>query len=324
MLSTLLLATALSAPALADDDPILSDPDGYDADALYEVDGPTDEAGGGGSRLDLSVPPRVRLGIWHAMNGTAWLAAPVEALFWEPGLTWTMALLGGGAGAASGLLLYPEEGLDHGRASAIITTEQLLMFNLATVGTLPSEWGEPVPFLLGAGFAGGVALGVTKTTFPEADSDRMAWGRSGMFAGLGVGALALSSTYYWQGVDYRVVLGALLIPTDLGFLAGMALQPKTGWTRGQARGMNLGAVVGGLAAFTFPVATQSRIIWDPAWVGGVVGLGVIGGGFGGFTLATRLGPRGQDRVVLNGPSPGLGFEDDGSPRMELSLVSGVF
>lgn len=287
------------------------------------------EADGGGAREDtrsggFGPGPRLRLGIWHSLNGAVWLAWPTEAAFWEPGLTWTAGTVGFVGGAASAFLARPEAGIDQARASAVITSEQLLMWNLGTLAAMPTEYGEAVPYGLAAGFLGGAVLGLTETTFPEASEHRLAWARTGMFTGLGVGALVLSATYYWTDVDARVVAAALLVPGDVGFLVGFLAQPDLGWSRNRARATNLGMVLGGVGAFVVPWSTQGQIVWDPALVGGVVGLGVVAGGLGGFVIHDRLSGRRGGRVALAGPLPTVGLSDDGQAQLQVSLLSGVF
>lgn len=319
MLSTLLLTAALSGAVEAAPVELPEVPRG----SLVEADGgarPAAEAGSSG----FGPGPRLRLGIWHGLNGATWLAWPTEVLFWTPGVTMTVGGLGLVGGVASGWLARPEAGVDHARASAIISTEQLLMWNLGALAAMPSEYGESAPFGIGAGFIGGAALGLTATTFPEASEHRLAWARTGMFTGLGVGALVLSTTYYWTDVDARVVIAALLVPSDVGFLVGFLAQPDLGWSRDRARATNLGMVLGGVGAFVLPWSTQHQITWDPALVGGVVGLGVVAGGVGGFVIHDRLSGRRDGGVALMGPLPSVGLSEDGRPQLQVNVLSGVF
>ena len=270
---------------------------------------------------EVILPARLRLGLWHGVMGAS-LLGPVgsatDTEYWR--IAGGMGLGGAVVGVASGFLINPKKGIDQADASAIITAEQLAIWNMTVLAAMPSWYGEPIPLGMAIGAGAGAFAGISGLAFPARDGDRIAWTRTGMFAGLGLGILATSASYTWI-VDHRIILGGLLLTSDLGALAGHLLQPKFGLSRAQARGANLGMGLGGAALFAVPWATQGMVLYTPAQVAWITAVGVVGGGVLGYLTLPR---RGDGPVELSGPVPSIRRDDTGALQVDLTIVSGRF
>jgi len=270
---------------------------------------------------EVILPARLRLGIWHGVMGAS-LLGPVgsstDTEYWR--IAGGMGVGGAVLGLGSGFLLNPRQGIDQADASAIITAEQLAIWHMTVLTAMPTEFGEHIPLGMALGAGVGAFGGISGLAFPARDGDRIAWTRTGMFAGLGLGILATSASYTWN-LDQRIILGGLLVTSDLGALAGHLLQPRFGLSRAQARGANLGMFVGGTALFAVPWATQGMVLYTPAQVAWITAAGVVGGGILGYLTLPRHDSK---RVEFSGPVPSIRRDATGALQVDLTIMSGRF
>lgn len=230
--------------------------------------------------------PAMRLAAWQTALGAYLLGPHMARISYDPLRTATPYFVGaaGGAvlGTGSALMMATGPGLSQGQANTVIASQQLGGWNGAAIAYLVGD--DPVSTSIGllagvgVGTAGGYLLTMADPTGGEALG-----AHSGAVWGLALGA---ASGGVMELYDDKL-LASMLVWSDLGTVAGLALAHRMDLSRSQVWAMNLGGVIGGVGTLQLIalLAASSGVDDKGLIVTGTTGT-LLGGGVG-LWLATR-------------------------------------
>ncbi|MDP6932749.1 MAG: hypothetical protein QGG40_07520 [Myxococcota bacterium] len=262
--------------------------------------------------------PMARLVGWQTAAG-AWVGlTPVfVSPVWIPdGIALASVLTGATAGAASSVVYGKRSTLTPGRASTIITAQQLGAFHGAGLSLLADERGTQVPLGITTGALLGTGVGYHLASRDPSDAMAIA-AHSGMFWGAGLGAGIMGATYAFGYSSLTDVL-PLVAAADLGALGYSKLTQKLELDRAQVRLANMGGVAGALTTLSLMAVTSDIIWWSPGVAVGGMTAGALGGAVAGISLSQHFGAPAPSRhgtvsspLAQAMPTPSVLPTDDG-------------
>ncbi len=247
-------------------------------------------------RRRRDVMPAMRLAAWQTALGAYLLGPHMARISYDPLRTATPYFIGAAGGAALGtgsaIAMAVGPGLSQGQANTVIAAQQLGGWNGAAIAHLVGgdEVNTSIGLLagVGVGTAGGYLLTMTDPTGGEALG-----AHSGAVWGLAMGA-AHGGLMEWYDDE---LLTSMLVWSDVGTLAGLALAHRLDLSRSQVWAMNLGGVIGGVGTLQLIalLSWNNGIDDEPLIVMATAGT-LLGGGVG-LWLAKRSEHRARDGAL---------------------------